>query len=252
MPDFYLPENVFTKLLLSELSDVDDFNKTYLPSAVISKNLLANEDSIGIIPTLDLIHHPEFYISSKIGISFNALLSNAYIHFKENQHTIENFYIKGDVSSNEVILSKILLKELYDIDLTPKLATPDFSVKNEHVLIVGDGNFNDELFLEGLSFSEEIIELIDAPYVNFVLASKNENLLKQFTEKHRDDFINGHPEADDKIFSNFSRNSFDFIQVNLQHVLFDFEEQDLEGIKTLLQLPFYYGLIKSMIDLKFV
>jgi hypothetical protein len=252
MPDFYLPENVFAKLLVSELSDVDDFNKTYLPSAVISKNLLANEDSIGIIPTLDLIHHPEFYISSKIGISFNALLSNAYIHFKENQHTIENFYIKGDVSSNEVILSKILLKELYDIDLTPKLATPDFLVKDEHVLIVGDENFNDELFLEGLSFSEEIIELIDAPYVNFVLASKNENLLKQFTEKHRDDFINGHPESDDKIFSNFNRNSFDFIQVNLQHVLFDFEEQDLEGIKTLLQLPFYYGLIKSMIDLKFV
>ncbi len=252
MPDFYLPENVFAKLLLSELSDVNDFKKTYLPSAVISKNLLANEDSIGIIPTLDLIHHPEFYISSKIGISFNALLSNAYLHFKENQHTINNFYIKGDVSSNEVILSKILLKELYDIDLTPKLATPDFSVKDEHVLIVGDENFNNELFLEGLSFSEEIIELIDAPYVNFVLASKNENLLKQFTEKHRDDFINGHPEADDKIFSNFSRNSCDFIQVNLQHVLFDFEEQDLEGIKTLLQLPFYYGLIKSMIDLKFV
>lgn len=252
MQDFYLPENVFAKLLLSELSDVDDFNKTYLSSAVISKNLLANENSIGIIPTLDLIHHPEFYISSKIGISFNALLSNAYLHFKENQHTINNFYIKGDVSSNEVILSKILLKELYDIDLTPKLATPDFSVKDEHVLIVGDENFNNELFFEGLSFSEEIIELVDAPYVNFVLASKNENLLKQFTEKHRDDFINGHPEADDKIFSNFSRNSCDFIQVNLQHVLFDFEEQDLEGIKTLLQLPFYYGLIKSMIDLKFV
>ena len=252
MTDFYLPENIFTKLFLSEISDISDFNKNFLPSAVISKNLLTNYNSLGIIPTLDLIHHPEFYISSKIGISFNALLSNAYLHFKENQHTIERLYLKGDVSSNEVILSKILLKELYDIDLTPKLATPDFSIQDEHTLIVGDDNFRDELFLEGLSFSEEIIELIDAPYVNFVLASQNEDILKHFTEKHRDNFINGHPESDDKIFSDFSKNSFDFIQVNLQHVIFNFEDQDLEGIKTLLQLPFYYGLIKNMIDLKFV
>ncbi len=252
MPDFFLPQNFFSKLLLSELSDFSAFQTKFLPSAVISKNLVERRDSIGLIPTLDLIHHPDFFVSSEIGISFDALLSNAYLHFKENQHTIENFYIKGDVSSNEVILSKTLLKEMYDIDLTPKLATPDFSVKAEHVLIVGDENFKDELFLEGLSFSEEIIEMINAPYVNFVLASTNENLLKQFSEKHRDDFINGHSESDNKIFSELSKNSFDFFQVNLQHVIFDFDEQDLEGIKTLLQLPFYYGLIKNIIELKFV
>lgn len=252
MTKFFLPENVFAKLLLNELSEVSDVKNIFLPSAVISKNLLQEEDSIGIIPTLDLIHHPDFFISSKIGISFNALLSNAYLHFKENQHTIENFYLKGDVSSNEVILSKILLKEMYDIDVTPRLATPDFPVEDEHVLIIGDDNFKEELFLKGLSFSEEIIELIEAPYVNFILASKNENLLKQFSEKHRNDFIDGHPESDDKIFSNFSKTSFDFIQVNLQHVLFDFEEQDLEGIKKLLELPFYHGLIRDMVDLKFV
>lgn len=252
MSAFFLPDNIFTKLLVNGLSEEQDLKKSFLPSAVISKKLLEIENSIGIIPTLDLIHHPDFFISSKIGISFDALLSNAYIHFKENQHSIENFYIKGDVSSNEVILSKILLKELYDIDLTPKLATPDFSIKDEHVLIVGDDNYKNDLFFEGLSFSEEIIELIDAPYVNFVLASKNENLLKQFTEKHRDDFISGNMKFDDKLFSDFSKNSCEFIQVNFQHVLFSFEEQDLEGVKTLLQLPFYYGLIKNMIELKFV
>lgn len=252
MPSLFLPNNVFVRTFLSELSEEPDYKKVFLPSSLISKNILNDEDSLGIIPTLDLIHHPDFFISSKIGISFDALLSNAYLHFKENEQTIDNFYIKGDVSSNEVILSKILLKELYDIDLTPKLATPDFPIKSQNVLIVGDENYLNEVFLEGLSFSEEIIELIEAPYVNFVLASTNEKLLRQFTEKHRDDFIVGHSEVDNKILSNFSKNSCNFIQINLQHVLFDFDEQDLEGIKTLLQLPFYYGLIKNMFELKLV
>jgi hypothetical protein len=252
MSDLFIPDNIFAKLLINELADVSDINIKFLPSAIISKNLVDNDNALGIIPTLDLLHHPDFFISSKIGISFNALLSNAYLHFKENQHTVDNLYIKGDASSNEVILSKILLKEMYDIDLTPRLATADFPVNNQNVLIVGDENFQNELFLQGLSFSEEIIELIDAPYVNFILASKDEKLLKHFSEKHRDDFINGHSENDEVIFSSFSKNSFDFIQVNLQHVIFDFEKQDLEGIKTLLQLPYYYGLIDNMLDLRFV
>ncbi|MCS7053590.1 MAG: hypothetical protein NZM09_07620 [Ignavibacterium sp.] len=252
MNNFYLPENVFAKLLFNELSDVGEFSKKYLPSALISQNLKKDDNSIGIIPTLDLIHHPDFYVSSKIGISFNALLSNSYLHFRENQFTVDNLYVKGDVSSNEVILSKIFLKEMYDLDITPRLATENFPVYDENVLIVGDENFKDDLFLQGLSFSEEIIELIEAPYVNFILASKNEKLLKQFTEKHRNDFLDGHPSSFSDIFSNFGKNSFEFIQVNLQHVIFDFEEQDLEGIKILLQLPYYHGLIDDMIDLKFV
>jgi hypothetical protein len=252
MQYFYLPDNVFSKLFLLEISEDDNLKISLLPSAIISKNLLQNENSIGMIPTLDLIHHPDFFISSEFGISFNALLSNAYLHFKENQHTIENFYVKGDVSSNEVILSKILLKEMYDIDITPKLATPDFSTKNENVLIVGDDNFKDELFLYGLSFSEEIIELIEAPYVNFVLASKNQNLIKNFVKKHRDDFIKNKKSSNENILSGFSKNSIDFIQVNLQHIIFDFEEQDLEGIKLILQLPYFHGMIKHMIDLRFV
>jgi hypothetical protein len=251
MHQLFAPDNIFTKLLLKEIKDEKDFNQSFWPSAIISKNLLEDKNSIGIIPTLDIIHHPEFFISSKIGISFNALLSNAYLHFKENHQTIENFYIKGDVSSNEVILSKILLNDLYNIDLTPKLASPEFTIKDEHVLIVGDENFNDELFLEGLSFSEEIIELIEAPYVNFVLASQNERLLKQFTEKHRNDFIDGHIDSN-KNLSKFSKNSIDFIQVNLQDVIFELQDQDLEAIKTILQLPFYYGLIENIVELKFV
>ena len=118
--------------------------------------------------------------------------------------------------------------------------------------IVGDENFEKELFSNGLSFTEEIIELISAPYVNFVLASSAESLLKDFVSDYKSNFTEGHSENFGNLFPGFPQASIDFLKVNIQHLIFDFEEQDIEGIKLLLQLPFYHGIIKDMIDVKFV
>lgn len=248
----YLPQNIFTKIFLSELSDDSEMEFQFLPSALVSKKLMTEENAVGLIPSMDLITHKDFYVSSEIGISFNALLSNSYLHFKENQTSIDKLFLKGDVSSNEALLSKILLKEMYDIDLTPRLVTPEFLAQDENILIAGDENFEKSLFLNGLSFSEEIIELINAPYVNFLLASRNENTLKAFSLKHRDDFLDGHSESYNELLHNFPNQSVDFISVNIQHVIFDLEEQDLEGIKLLAQLPFYHGIINDLFEIKFV
>lgn len=248
----YLPQNIFTRIFLSELSEDQEFNYQFLPSALISKKLMLEDDAVGLIPSMDLITHKDFFISSEIGISFNALLSNSYLHFKENQTTIDKLFLKGDVSSNEALLSKILLKEMYDIDITPRLVTPEFLTQDENILIAGDENFEKSLFLNGLSFAEEIIELINAPYVNFLLASKSEEGLKSFSIKHRNDFLEGHSESYNDLLQNYPMESIDFISVNIQHVVFDLEDQDLEGIKLLLQLPFYHGIINDLFEIKFV
>ena len=96
-------------------------------------------------------------------MSFNALLSNSFIYFKEKQKTIGEIFLHGDVTSNEVILSKILLKEFYNINVKTTLLTYEPSDFEKNLLIVGDENFVKELFSNGLSLSEEIIELISAP-----------------------------------------------------------------------------------------
>lgn len=246
-----LPDNLFTKILLSELSNSENYNIEYLPAALISKNLILDKSAIGIIPSLDVLSFKDLFISSEIGISFNALLSNSYIHFREGQETIEQFFLKGDVSSNEIILSKILFKEFYDIEVTPSLVKDD-SHSEDNILIVGDENYIKEIFLNGLSFSEEIIELTDTPYVNFLVASLAEEKIKHFNIAHRNDFMDGHQEDYKELLKGFPLPSLDFININIQHVVFDFEEQDLEGIKSLLQLPYFHGIIKDMIDIKFV
>ena len=247
-----LPKNVFSKIFLSELNLGENVAIEFHPASIIAKKLLQEENSIGLIPTLDLLTSKDLFVSSKIGLSFNALLSNSYIHFKEGQETLEQIFLKGDVTTNEIILSKILFKEFYDVDVTPTLVKDETAHTNDNTLIVGDENYEKELFLNGLSFSEEIIELLDAPYVNFILAGSSENLLKDFTEKHRDELLNGHTEDYSKLLTGITQNSIDFISVNIQHIVFDLEDQDLEGIKSLMQLPYFHGILKDMIDIKFV
>ncbi|HMN24922.1 MAG: hypothetical protein IT276_03680 [Ignavibacteriaceae bacterium] len=247
-----LPQNIFSHILLSELNLNESVSVEFHPSALIAKKLSEDENSIGLIPTLDLLSFKDFFVSSKIGVSFNALLSNSYIHFKEGQETLEQIFLKGDVTTNEIILSKILFKEFYDVNVTPALVKDDTSHIDDNMLIVGDENYVKELFFNGLSFAEEIIELLDAPYVNFILAGTSENVLKDFQEKYRDNLMNGHTEDYSSLLKEFTQTSLDFISVNIQHIVFDLEDQDLEGIKTLMQLPYYHGIIKDMMDIKFV
>lgn len=249
---FITPKNIFTKILLSELNLQDNIQTEAIASSLISPKLIKDENSIGLIPTMDLLSFKDLYVSSEIGISFNALLSNSYIHFKDGQETIEEIFLKGDVSSNEIILSKILFKEFYDIDIKPTLIKDASAHKEDNLLIAGDENYEKELFLNGLSFAEEVIELISAPYVNFVLASSSEKLIKDFASSYKKNLQTGHTEKYEELLKGLASTSLEFISVNIQHIVFDYEEQDLEGIKSLLQMPFYHGMIKDILEVKFV
>lgn len=237
---------------MSEIGIKSDIEYETIPSSVIVKRILKEQNSVGLIPTLDLLSNKDLFISSELGISFDALISNAYIYFKEEQETIDEIFLKGDVTSNEVILSKILFKEFYDVDVKTTLLSQEQPNFNDNLLIVGDENFEKELFLNGLSFAEEIIELINAPYVNFVLAGTSEKVIKEFNSNFKEILTTGHGEKFDHLFPRFPETSLNFISVNVQHLVFDFDEQDIEGIKSLLRIPYYHGLIKDIIELKFV
>lgn len=247
-----LPQNIFSKIFFSELNQKDNLQFKFLNSPLIAQRLKNDPDTLGLMPVLDLLRFNDLFVSSEIGISFNALLSNSYMHFKEGQESLSEIFLKGDVSSNEVILSKILFKEFYDVEVKHTLVADEISHQKDNILIVGDENYEKELFLNGLSFAEEVIEVISAPYVNFVLASSSEDTLKRFTSNHKADFSKGHSENLGGILEDLPATSIDFISVNMQHVIFDFEDQDLEGIKSILQMPYYHGIIKDILEVKFV
>lgn len=248
----FIPNNFFTRLFVSELSETDNLEIVKTSSALISKSLAADSSSLGLLPSLDLVTNKDFFVSSRIGISFNSLLSNSYLYFKEDQESLDRISVLGDVSTNELIISKILFREFYDIEPELVLSRDLKNTNEENILLVGDNNYSDSLFFNGLSYTEEVLELLNAPYVNFVLAGLDENLLKTFVNKNEPGFLSGHEKALLNAENNFSESSLNFLSENIQNLIFDFEDQDLEGIKTLLQMPYYYGIIKEIFELKFV
>lgn len=79
------------------------------------KELLKDQETLAFIPSLDLINHKDLYVSSKFCIGFESYISNSYLYFASAANEFEKVLLKGDVSANEVLLSKIIFKEIYNI-----------------------------------------------------------------------------------------------------------------------------------------
>ena len=123
-------------------------------------------------------------------------------------------------------------------------------ISSNHILTC-DKNFVGEKYEKGISFAEEIIELISAPFVNYVFASGNDKNLKKYSDKFSEVMKNINRQ-DIKIPGNFSDETKSFIKDNLPTVIYNLDEQDKEWIRQVVSLPYYHGIIKDMIDVKFV
>ena len=247
----FLPENIFAKFLCDFLNVKDKKNVVFKPSALLTKFLHSEENSIALIPTLEIITNRELFISHTVGISFGGSLCNSFIYYNNISEELNNLKLVGDVSSMEVILSKILFKELYNTDVQINIQTKTVDEVIRNFISIGDENFVNERFKQGISFSEEMIEILSTPFVNYVLASKDENTLSEvsarMTEKIKSASISEY-----LLQEPIPEESRNFIGENFPKVFYSFDEQDIEGINQLIRLPFYYDMIKDIIDVKFV
>jgi hypothetical protein len=246
-------DNIFMRLLRSTLDENPNFQIRHRASALITKDLLADENAIGFIPTMDLINYNKLFVSKSIGLSFEGSLCNSYIYFKEKEKQIDSIHLLGDVSSVEVILTKLLFKENYYTDVEVNLSASKQTSDDINFILTGDENFKDDKFLNGISFSEEMIESLNLPFVNYVLASRSSEALKEANEKLKS--------QNEKIYEKIASGNFGdeltmnakkYIAENISSLVLEFEEQDVEGIKQLLYLPYYHGLINDIVEIKLV
>lgn len=251
--EIFLPDNfvfhIFSNSLPASIRQQIIFKQSSLISAAIDET----DASVGFIPSIDLIFHKDFFVSSKFGIAFEGQLSTSYLYFKSESKKISDLILSGDVSSLEPIIAKILFKELYDTDLEIRIEQNPETIKNQNSIISGDYNFSSGLFKNGISLAEEITDFLSLPFVNFILVSKDENLLNSFQNS-----LLGISEEiyssieEDKIKLPFNIEANDFIKSNISSLIFDIEQNDIEGINHLLLLPYYHGIIKEIIDVKYV
>jgi hypothetical protein len=249
----FLPNNLFSRLFEKLIDKKNISEVIYLPSAQISKMLESFEDAVGLIPTCDLLNHHDLFISSKLGIAFDGLISSSYFYLGNSFGNDNKIHLYGDISSNDLILSKILISERYDIDIDIILETKDRTEDVENYLICGDENFNKSQFEMGISFADQTAEFINLPYVNYILASKRDNLLTDLNQGSDKIDINFEDNFNEMISKeNISESSIDFIKMNLGSIYFQLTDNEIEAINEIVKLPFYHGMIEDVHELKLV
>lgn len=246
----FLPSNIFTRVLTSCLPEEIKSEVKYHPSAQITQSILNDKSSVGLIPVMDLLKHKDLFVSAKYGISFEESLCNTYIYYSSKEKEINKLALAGDVSSQEVILSKILFKEMYGSDIEIEILTSFEKAGSKNLLIVGDENFKAERFKNGISFSELMIDTLSLPFVNYIFASSGKGTTENF-EKNLDIAETLIYDRLNKEFASVSPLGGD-LEGALSSFIFKFDEQDREGIEQILRLPYFHGIVKDIIEVKFV
>ena len=249
----YLPSNIYSALLAMHFTEKVKESIEILPASLISQKLIEERDSVGLIPSCDLYKLEHVKVSNKISLSFDGILSQSYLYFVPDQNKFEKIFMRGDVSSNEVLLSKILFKERYDLQPVITLDTSILDFEENNYLIAGQENSNLFNKHNGVSFADQIAEFIDYPYVNFVAASFNENNLKSISNTVN----NLDTKIEDGIVDLLEHieipSSFkDFISQNIDTVYFEMTSNEEEGLRELLKLPYLHGFVEGMIEVNFV
>lgn len=247
-----IPNNLFATILILSMEENANHEIIVRDSPLIQNELNSDDSSVALMPSMNLIQNRDLYVSSKIGIAFDGPLSNSYMYFAENGQ-LDKFLLKGDTSSNEAILSKIVLQERYDITPEISLDTNDEIKKDMNYIVTGNDNWNNNLHKKGISFSEQVSEIIDAPYQNFIFASTNKSSLEKINEL----FADCEKIIDSKLIDILDRINFDNelnskITQELDFVYFHTKAYENSGLSQLIKLAYYHQILDDLFDIKFV
>jgi len=248
-----IPQNIYSTLFALTLPDEQKGKIIVKESSLIAKELEKDKESVGIIPSFDLLRNSELFVSQKFAISFDGFLSNSYLYFQPEQNTLDKILLRGDLSSNDLILSKILFPEQYGIQPEFAIDINPIDFESNNYLIVGMENDSNPITKNGISFSDHVAEMIDYPYVNFILASHNEENLKEFSDSIAN--INELIESNiqqylDKLKLDSKLNKM--IGNNMDSVYFDFTENEREALEELIKLPYFHGIVEELTEIKFI
>jgi len=248
-----LTDNIYAQIFSFLIPDISKEDISFAPSASISRELESGKCDVALIPSMDLLSYPGFFVSGKTAVSFDGSVSNSYFYFLKQIRKVREVYLRGDISKNEAILTKIIFAEQFDLNVEIYIDSHPFSINSKNYLVCGNENFNNDIFEAGLSFSDQVADMLDAPYVNYVLAAQDESVVKDFA---------AHLENLDKVFEdsfesiaakiNAPAGAIDNLRQNLNSVYFDMTDIEKKSLTDMVRLPYFTGLVENIEEIKFV
>ncbi len=250
------PHNFYFKNLSNALNLAAETET--LPAMLLSKKLIDREADASFIPVMDLVTHTDFYVSKKIGFGFDGDLSDTFIYYKAGEDDFDTINLSGDVSTTESLLLKFLMKENYEKDiklqiLDPQKSSEEISLLNLNILISGDENFACDRFLKGVSFSDEILETFEIPYIKYLLCANSEEKLhaaENLFETVEEKFFSY---CEQKKWENpFSNNFQNYFEENYSRIVLELTPDDIEAVLQLVRMPYYHGMVDEIKEIKFI
>ena len=142
---------------------------------------------------------------------------------------------------------------MYRSDIQVEISTHLNKPESRNLLIAGDENFVEEKFNEGISFAESMVETLSFPFVNYVFASNEKEILENFIKEI--------DEIDSLVYNKIEEGNFDkkisqaseeHIRSNISSLVLKFDDQDVEGINQILRLPYFHGIVTDIVEIKYI
>ncbi len=249
-----LPQNFYASIFMNILGKHDDLQFIVKESSLLTKELEHDTTAVALIPSMDLIKHRNLFVSSKTGISFDGALSNAYFYLSQNEErSLANVFVRGDISLNEIILTKVLFEEKYSSKVEVTIDTDIEPDRTNNFLVVGDANFKSWDFNNAISLADQITDMVDLPYVNFVAASHDKDSIELINK-----YTSGIDELiEDSIDDNIAKTDFDdnaklFIRENFNSVYYEITQNEIDALEELMKIVYYRGILDDMFDIKII
>ena len=249
----FIPQNIFSSIFESVIPKNSNIEIIRKESALICKQLETNTSAVALMPTLELINHRSLFVSQKLGFSFDGILSNAYLSFVGAERDISKLKIRGDLSINEIVLSKILFSERYFTEIEISLDPAKERIVDTDYLIVGDENFLHGDYKKGISFADQLSEMIDLPYVNYIFVSQDRESLEHFNSLFSEVDLKIEDELPNILGKmNLTDGLRDYLKENIGSVYYELTENEIGAMNELIKLVYYHGIIDDIFDLKFI
>lgn len=247
------PNNIFTRLLFSCFDENKETNIIYNNSSLLTADLNSGKVDAALLPSLELLNNRDLFVSGNFALSFFRTLGNSYYYFKPGLNEITEIKLTGDISSLEVILTKILFREKYASDVNIELLPTVNNNELLNLMIAGDMNFQDDKYSTGLSFTEEITDMLGLPFVNYIFCAKEESTITKLNSL-LESIKKDNSDAMEKVLKsyNFNETSMQYIEDELGGISFHFTSEIHTALHELLRLPYYHGMHDDMFDLKII
>ena len=246
-----LPNNLFANMLASVFPR-EFFSFYYLSNSEILKELVNEKIDLAITPSLEILNEDNLFVSKKIGVAFDGPLSDDYIYYSGKEDLI-SIKLAGSVSLNEILLTKLIFRENYGIELNQEVVKRVPEKIEENYLISGNVNFEKSLYEKGDSLAEHVAQFLDAPYLKYIVVSKR----KENIEMLHQNIYNPESEIELSFPSllkalGFEEKVIDFVKSNFDGLYFELTQNEIDSFDEMRKIPFYYGLFEEVKEIAFV